>query len=128
MLRCLLDIIFLRAWYAVQPRQFYNPVTSLLLANKMQWTGMRLTGQVRRDEGLKTPLDVNSTYKVGGICGSPPLTLLTLLNLRSMLSAPRAVSTPSKSHARFKQHSLMPPSRSLCVHNGSRLTFKSARS
>jgi ribosome biogenesis protein BMS1 len=24
---------------------------------------MRLTGQVRRDEGLKTPLDVNSTYK-----------------------------------------------------------------
>ena len=25
---------------------------------------MRLTGQVRRDEGLKTPLNVNSTYKV----------------------------------------------------------------
>lgn len=24
---------------------------------------MRLTGQVRRDEGIKTPLDVNSTYK-----------------------------------------------------------------
>ena len=24
---------------------------------------MRLTGQVRRDEGVKTPLDVNSTYK-----------------------------------------------------------------
>lgn len=24
---------------------------------------MRLTGEVRRDEGLKTPLDVNSTYK-----------------------------------------------------------------
>lgn len=24
---------------------------------------MRLTGQVRREEGLKTPLDVNSTYK-----------------------------------------------------------------
>jgi ribosome biogenesis protein BMS1 len=24
---------------------------------------MRLTGQVRRDEGLKTPLNVNSTYK-----------------------------------------------------------------
>jgi ribosome biogenesis protein BMS1 len=24
---------------------------------------MRLTGQVRRDEGLKTPLNINSTYK-----------------------------------------------------------------
>ncbi|KAG6844375.1 hypothetical protein H0H87_007367 [Tephrocybe sp. NHM501043] len=57
------DIIFLRAWYSVQPRKFYNPVTSLLLSDKGQWTGMRLTGQVRREEGLKTPLDVNSTYK-----------------------------------------------------------------
>ncbi|KAG6820617.1 hypothetical protein H0H93_014220 [Arthromyces matolae] len=57
------DIIFLRAWYSVQPRKYYNPVTSLLLANKAHWEGMRLTGQVRRDEGIKTPLNVNSTYK-----------------------------------------------------------------
>lgn len=59
----MLDIVFLRAWYSIQPRKFYNPVTSLLLSDKGRWTGMRLTGQVRRDEGLKTPLDVNSTYK-----------------------------------------------------------------
>ncbi|KAJ7644258.1 GTP binding protein [Roridomyces roridus] len=57
------DIIFLRAWYSIQPRKFYNPVTSLLLSDKSQWTGMRLTGQVRRDESIKTPLNVNSTYK-----------------------------------------------------------------
>ncbi|KAI0345907.1 DUF663-domain-containing protein [Trametopsis cervina] len=57
------DIVFLRAWYSIQPRKFYNPVTSLLLSNKSDWSGMRLTGQVRRDEGLKTPVDVNSTYK-----------------------------------------------------------------
>ncbi|KAF5347016.1 hypothetical protein D9756_010998 [Leucocoprinus leucothites] len=57
------DIIFLRAWYSIEPRNFYNPVTSLLLSNKASWMGMRLTGQVRREEGLKTPLDVNSTYK-----------------------------------------------------------------
>ncbi|KAH9480154.1 Ribosome biogenesis protein bms1 [Psilocybe cubensis] len=57
------DIIFLRAWYSIQPRKFYNPVTSLLLSEKSSWTGMRLTGQIRRDEGLKTPLNVNSTYK-----------------------------------------------------------------
>ncbi|KAF7291613.1 DUF663-domain-containing protein [Mycena chlorophos] len=57
------DIIFLRAWYAIQPRKFYNPVTSLLLSNKSAWEGMRLTGQVRREQGIKTPLNVNSTYK-----------------------------------------------------------------
>ncbi|KAF8507370.1 GTP binding protein [Hysterangium stoloniferum] len=57
------DIIFLRAWYSVQPRRFYNPVTSLFLAEKTEWKGMRLTGQVRRDQGLKTPLTVDSTYK-----------------------------------------------------------------
>ncbi|EIN12353.1 GTP binding protein [Punctularia strigosozonata HHB-11173 SS5] len=57
------DLIFLRAWYSIQPRKFYNPVTSLLLADKSQWTGMRLTGQIRREEGLKTPANLNSTYK-----------------------------------------------------------------
>jgi len=57
------DIVFLRAWYSIQPRKFYNPVTSLLLSQKTDWMGMRLTGQVRRKEGLKTPSNVNSTYK-----------------------------------------------------------------
>ncbi|EJD50622.1 DUF663-domain-containing protein [Auricularia subglabra TFB-10046 SS5] len=57
------DIIFLRAWYAVEPRKYYNPVTSLLQADKAAWQGMRLTGQVRREQGVKTPLNVNSTYK-----------------------------------------------------------------
>lgn len=63
--RCyfVLDIVFLRAWYSIQPRKFYNPVTSLLLSNKERWEGMRLTGQVRREEGLKTPTNVNSTYR-----------------------------------------------------------------
>ncbi|KAJ3715548.1 hypothetical protein C8R42DRAFT_698380 [Lentinula raphanica] len=74
------DIVFLRAWYSVQPRKFYAPVTSLLLPSqplndaeqsssltlletKQTWTGMRLTGTVRRSLGIKTPLNVNSTYK-----------------------------------------------------------------
>uniref|UniRef100_A0A0W0F3E0 Bms1-type G domain-containing protein n=1 Tax=Moniliophthora roreri TaxID=221103 RepID=A0A0W0F3E0_MONRR len=57
------DIIFLRAWYSISPRKFYNPVTSLLLSNKSRWSGMRLTGQVRRDEGFKTPLNIKSAYK-----------------------------------------------------------------
>ncbi|KIJ54976.1 hypothetical protein M422DRAFT_153111 [Sphaerobolus stellatus SS14] len=57
------DIIFLRGWYAVQPRKFYNPVNSLLLEDKGEWTGMRLTGQIRRDQNVKTPLTADSTYK-----------------------------------------------------------------
>ncbi|KAI0655474.1 hypothetical protein C8Q70DRAFT_433307 [Cubamyces menziesii] len=57
------DIVFLRAWYSIQPRKFYNPVTSLLLSDKEKWQGMRLTGQVRREQGLKTPTNINSIYK-----------------------------------------------------------------
>jgi ribosome biogenesis protein BMS1 len=36
----------------------------LLLSDKAGWQGMRLTGQIRRDEGLRTPLDPNSAYRV----------------------------------------------------------------
>lgn len=58
------DIIFLRAWVSLEARKFYNPVTSLLLEDKGEWTGMRLTGQVRREQGLRAPQNINSTYKV----------------------------------------------------------------
>ena len=57
------DLIFLRAWYSIQPRKFYNPVTSLLLSSGSSWTGMRLTGQVRREEGLSAPHQRDSVYK-----------------------------------------------------------------
>ncbi|OCF73884.1 ribosome biogenesis protein BMS1 [Kwoniella mangroviensis CBS 8886] len=57
------DIVFLRAWYSIEPKKLYNPVCSLLLADKGVWRGMRLTGQIRRDEGIKTPLEINSAYK-----------------------------------------------------------------
>ncbi|WFD34109.1 Glycoside hydrolase 2 (Mannanase, beta-galactosidase) [Malassezia cuniculi] len=60
------DIVFLRAWYSILPRRFYNPVLSLLQPSgdgDRTWKGMRLTGTVRREENIKTPLRVNSTYK-----------------------------------------------------------------
>ncbi|KAL8658775.1 MAG: hypothetical protein Q9202_007430 [Teloschistes flavicans] len=70
------DIIFLRAWYPVKPHRFYNPVTNLLDtpnpvtngeipdANESTgWQGMRLTGQVRQDQGLPTPQQKNSAYR-----------------------------------------------------------------
>ncbi|KAJ9148888.1 Ribosome biogenesis protein bms1 [Pleurostoma richardsiae] len=52
------DIVILRAWYPVKPHRFYNPVTNLI-----GWQPMRLTGEVRRDQGIPTPLDRNSQYR-----------------------------------------------------------------
>lgn len=56
------DIIILRAWHQIVPRKFYNPVTSLLLKDKKNWTGMRLTGVVRAEKNIPTPLPENSKY------------------------------------------------------------------
>ncbi|ANB15681.1 GTPase BMS1 [Sugiyamaella lignohabitans] len=56
------DIIILRAWYQILPRKFYNPVTSLLLQDKVNWSGMRLTGQVRADMGIELTNNPNSQY------------------------------------------------------------------
>lgn len=73
------DIVFLSAWRTIKPREFYMPVTNLLVApgaatttgetdgqeqdQETGWQGMRLTGQVRQDQGLKTPMDRNSAYR-----------------------------------------------------------------
>lgn len=61
------DIIFLRAWYPIKPRKFYNPVTNLLkdttLPDAPAWNGMRTTGEVRHELNIKTPTIADSTYK-----------------------------------------------------------------
>jgi len=59
------DIVFLRAWYPVKPHRFYNPVANLLIGDGSgnDWRGMRLTGEVRRDEGIETPTLKNSAYR-----------------------------------------------------------------
>jgi ribosome biogenesis protein BMS1 len=65
------DIVFLRTWYPVKPHRFYNPVTNLLVAPEGEdgegestgWKGMRLTGQVRHEQGIATPKDKNSAYR-----------------------------------------------------------------
>ncbi|KAI0387555.1 DUF663-domain-containing protein [Hypomontagnella monticulosa] len=53
------DLVFLRAWYPIKPHRFYNPVTNLL----GDWQPMRLTGEVRRDQGIPTPQNNNSRYR-----------------------------------------------------------------
>lgn len=62
------DIVFLRAWYPIKPHRFYNPVTNLLdleedSAGDSGWKGMRLTGEVRREKGIPTPLQKDSAYR-----------------------------------------------------------------
>ncbi|KAN0071157.1 Protein of unknown function (DUF663) domain containing protein [Elaphomyces granulatus] len=62
------DIVFLRAWYPIKPHRYYNPVTNLLALDGESgldsgWQGMRLTGEVRRDQGLPTPVKKESTYR-----------------------------------------------------------------
>jgi ribosome biogenesis protein BMS1 len=58
------DIVFLRAWYPIKPHRFYNPVTNLLGSDSEgAWQGMRLTGEVRRDQNIPTPQQKNSAYR-----------------------------------------------------------------
>jgi ribosome biogenesis protein BMS1 len=52
------DIVFLRSWFPIRPHRFYNPVTNLI-----GWEAMRLTGEIRRDQGIPTPQQKNSLYK-----------------------------------------------------------------
>lgn len=57
------DTIFLKTWYPVKVKKFYNPVTSMLLGTHNEWKGMRLTGQVRAENNIPTPLNPDSAYK-----------------------------------------------------------------
>ncbi|XP_064633506.1 ribosome biogenesis protein BMS1 homolog [Lineus longissimus] len=59
------DIVFLRTWYQIQVPNFYNPVTTMLLPKdlKNQWQGMKTTGQLRREKGVKGNYNPDSLYK-----------------------------------------------------------------
>lgn len=57
------DTVVLKGWYTIKVKEFYNPVTSLLLKNHNQWKGMKLTGQVRAERDIETPMNADSAYK-----------------------------------------------------------------
>ncbi|KAI9709856.1 MAG: Glycoside hydrolase 2 (Mannanase, beta-galactosidase) [Chrysothrix sp. TS-e1954] len=75
------DIVFLSTWYEVKPREFYMPVTNLLMSSEATfsigaadaaddgdesrdnaWQGMRLTGAVRASLSIPTPTIKDSAY------------------------------------------------------------------
>lgn len=60
------DIVFVRTWYPVSIPTFYNPVTSLLkpAGEKDSWSGMKTTGQLRYERGIKLKQNKDSLYKV----------------------------------------------------------------
>lgn len=73
------DIVFLRTWFAVQPRQFYTPMTDKLLPSSLSWTGMRLNSQIREEAQIDIVQNQNSFYrqierqKKGGVDGKSSL-------------------------------------------------------
>ncbi|KAG7754275.1 hypothetical protein KL947_005085 [Ogataea haglerorum] len=57
------DIVFLKTWYPIKPKKFYNPVTSLLLSDKDNWRGMKLTGTLKAENNISAVSDPDSEYK-----------------------------------------------------------------
>ncbi|KAM6106101.1 LOW QUALITY PROTEIN: ribosome biogenesis protein BMS1 homolog [Pterocles gutturalis] len=59
------DIVFVRTWYPVSIPRLYNPVTSLLkpAGEKDSWSGMKTTGQLRHEKGIKLKQNKDSLYK-----------------------------------------------------------------
>ncbi len=55
------DIVFLRTWYPVKPRNYYNPVSSLLQAD--EWQGMRLNSEIRNEKQVPIPVQRDSHYR-----------------------------------------------------------------
>ena len=54
------DIVFLRTWYAVQPRQFYTPITNILEDDP---TRMRLNVELRALKQQPVPFKRDSLYR-----------------------------------------------------------------
>ena len=54
------DIVFLRTWYAVQPRQFYTPITNILEDDP---TRMRLNVELRALKQQPVPFKRDALYR-----------------------------------------------------------------
>ncbi|XP_078442068.1 P-loop containing nucleoside triphosphate hydrolases superfamily protein [Wolffia australiana] len=57
------DIVFLRAWGAVEVPQFFNPVTTALQPRDKVWSGVRTVAELRRENNIPIPYNKDSVYK-----------------------------------------------------------------
>lgn len=59
------DIVFMRTWFTINVPKFYTLVKNLLIPHeeRLKWIGMRTSGQIRYEEGLKAPLNKDSLYR-----------------------------------------------------------------
>ncbi|POM59373.1 Arf-GAP with GTPase, ANK repeat and PH domain containing hypothetical protein 9 [Phytophthora palmivora] len=61
------DLVFCRTWVPVEPKQLYNPVTSLLTnvkgAKKSTLGLMKTTYELRKEQKLAVPVNPDSLYK-----------------------------------------------------------------
>nr|CAI5861220.1 unnamed protein product [Callosobruchus analis] len=58
------DIVFCRTWYKVEIEKFYMTVNTLLLPleKKNQWRGIRTTGEIKRELGIRNAASKDSLY------------------------------------------------------------------
>ena len=58
--------MFMRTWCKTTIPQFYNPVVNLLMNKEKRtaWSGMRTSGEVRKERDLKRTPQEDSLYKV----------------------------------------------------------------
>lgn len=57
------DIVFCRTWVPVEPKKFYDPVSSLLQKAGEEWEGMKTVSMLRHERGLPVPTNSDSVYK-----------------------------------------------------------------
>lgn len=58
------DIVFLRAWVPVEPKKYYNPLTTFLESDPLEWKGMKSIYQIRNEKGIPIPVKPDSNYRV----------------------------------------------------------------
>eukprot|EP01125_Pyxidicula_operculata_P010458 TRINITY_DN3438_c0_g1_i1.p1 TRINITY_DN3438_c0_g1~~TRINITY_DN3438_c0_g1_i1.p1 ORF type:complete len:205 (-),score=68.55 TRINITY_DN3438_c0_g1_i1:163-777(-) len=56
------DIVFLRTWYPVEVKQYYNPITDMLIPERGSWSGMKTVYQLRKENSIKIPVNKDSLY------------------------------------------------------------------
>ncbi|KAJ0400739.1 hypothetical protein P43SY_005460 [Pythium insidiosum] len=57
------DIVFCRTWVPVEPKTFYNPVTSLLARGAKTLPLMKTTYELRKEQKVAVPVNPDSLYK-----------------------------------------------------------------